>query len=173
MIQKGKIGPQVFWGISLLVIPLWLTAFPETTIKHNANDFFIYSGQITGLLGFSLFAITFILAARIRWLESYFGGLDKMYHTHHQMAKIALLLLMLHPILLASRWITEDLSKALWYIFGAPAISHRSWELVIMGIDRTHGVYPCYKITIRQMEIIPQVYGDGFHSRGYPFIPTR
>jgi len=132
MINKGKIGPRVFWGISLLVILLWLTAYPETTVKHSAKGFFIYSSQITALLGFALFAVTFMLAARIKWLEPYFGGLDKMYHSHHQMAKVAFVLLLLHPILLAGRWIPEDMPKALWYIFPVhrrSAIDFGSWAL--------------------------------------------
>lgn len=132
MINKKNIGPRVFWGISLLVLLLWLTAYPETTVKHSAKGFFIYSSQITGLLGFSLFAITFILAARIKWLEQYFGGLDKMYHTHHQMAKVAFFLLLFHPILLAGRWIPQDISKALWYFFPVHrriAIDLGSWAL--------------------------------------------
>ncbi|MFH5885020.1 ferric reductase-like transmembrane domain-containing protein [Halalkalibaculum sp. DA3122] len=130
--HKRNIGPQVFWLIPLLVIPLWLTAYPETTVKHSAKGFFIYSSQLFALAGFALFAVTFILAARIKWLESWFGGLDKMYHTHHRMANVAFVLLLFHPILLATRWIPQDIAKVFWYFFPVHrrlAVDFGSWSL--------------------------------------------
>jgi predicted ferric reductase len=130
--NKSNIGPLVFWLIPLAVILLWLTAYPETTVEHRAKGFFIYSSQLAALVGFALFAVTFILATRIKWLESRFGGLDKMYHTHHQMAKVAFVLLMVHPILLAARWIPQDMSKVFWYFFPVHrrlAVDFGSWSL--------------------------------------------
>jgi predicted ferric reductase len=80
------------------------------------NPYLVYGSQITALTGFSLFALTFVLSARWKWLEDYFGGLDKMYHLHHNMARIALTLLLIHPILLAIRFIPGEMEKLVWYL---------------------------------------------------------
>ncbi|PKD44049.1 ferric reductase-like transmembrane domain-containing protein [Rhodohalobacter barkolensis] len=115
--MKREMGPWLFWGTALLVIPLWMISFPESTIRQNLKPFFVYGSQVTAWTGFALFALTFVLSARLKWLEDYFGGLDKMYHLHHSMGKIAVLLLLIHPIMLAFRWVPEDTGRLIWYLF--------------------------------------------------------
>jgi predicted ferric reductase len=115
--KKSDFGRLIFWGAALMVIPLWFISFPETTVRHNMNPFLVYSSQITALIGFSLFAMTFVLSARWKWMEDYFGGLDKMFHLHHTIARTALVLLLIHPILLAVRFIPGETDKVFWYLF--------------------------------------------------------
>jgi len=122
---KSDSGSLIFWGLAMMVIPLWLFSFPETTIRHNLNPLLVYGSQLTALTGFSMFALTFVLSARWRWMEDYFGGLDKMYHLHHTMARTALVLLLIHPILLASRFIPGELDKVFWYLLPV----HRKVEI--------------------------------------------
>jgi len=109
----------------VLPIFLWLLSFPSTTIKHNAFPISIYSSQLFAIIGFSLFAISFVLSTRIKWIEKYFGGLDKLYHKHHTVGKIAFFLLLFHPILLALRWIPNNLNKFFWYLLPV----HRKLEI--------------------------------------------
>jgi predicted ferric reductase len=125
--MKKKLGPWLFLGAVFMVIPLWLISFPETTIRHNLKPFYVYGSQLTAWAGFALFALTFVLSARLKWMEDYFGGLDKMYHFHHTMGKAALLLLLIHPVMLALRWIPEDTGRLLWYLFPV----HRQFEINI------------------------------------------
>ena len=114
--RKSDFERLIFWGLALMVVPLWLLSYPETTVRHNINPILIYGSQIAALIGFSLFALTFILSARWKWLEDYFGGLDKMYQLHHTMARTALVLLLIHPILLAIRFIPGEMEKVFWYL---------------------------------------------------------
>lgn len=123
--KKSEIGPLIFWGAALVVVPLWLLSFPETTVRHNMNPFLVYGSQITALTGFSLFALTFVLSARWKWLEDFFGGLDKMYHLHHRMARTAMILLLIHPAMLALRFISNEPDKIIWYLFPV----HRRFEV--------------------------------------------
>ncbi|WP_340103702.1 ferredoxin reductase family protein [Rhodohalobacter sp. 8-1] len=130
--MNNKVGPWLFWVAAFLVLPLWLISFPESTIRHNLNPFLVYVSQVTALTGFALFAITFVLSARLKWLEDYFGGLDKMYHQHHKMGKAAFMLLLIHPIMLAISWVPEDAGRLLWYLFpvhGRFEINIGSWAL--------------------------------------------
>lgn len=72
-----------------------------------ANSFSIFTsiGQIAGLVGITLFAITLILSSRLKILENYFGGLDKIYNLHHKSGIIAFVLLLIHPLSLTFRLI--------------------------------------------------------------------
>lgn len=110
-------GVYLFWAVAFLALPMWWMSYPETTVKHSFTPFHVYASQITALLGFSFFALSFVLSTRLNVLEDLFGGLDKVYHAHHNMAKVALLCMMVHPLLLALRWVPEDVSKALWFLF--------------------------------------------------------
>lgn len=123
--MKKKSGPWFFWAVALMVIPLWLISFPETTIRHNLKPLLVYGSQVAALTGFAMFALTFVLSTRIKWLENYFGGLDKIYHFHHTMGKAALLLITVHPVMLALRFISEDPNRLLWYLFPV----HRQFEV--------------------------------------------
>ena len=120
-------GVYLFWAVALLALPIWWMSYPETTVKHNFMPFHVYSSQIAALLGFSLFALSFVLSTRLNMLEDLFGGLDKVYHVHHTMAKVAMLCMVAHPLLLALRWVPEDVSKALWFLFPV----HRRMEIDI------------------------------------------
>ncbi|MGM0934937.1 MAG: ferredoxin reductase family protein [Bacteroidota bacterium] len=120
-------GVYLFWAVALLVIPIWWMSYPETSVKHNFKSFHVYASQISALLGFSFFALSFVLSTRLNIMEDLFGGLDKVYHAHHSMAKVALLFMVAHPLLLALRWVPEDVSKALWFLFPV----HRRMEINI------------------------------------------
>ncbi|MGM1057558.1 MAG: ferredoxin reductase family protein [Bacteroidota bacterium] len=120
-------GVYIFWAVALLALPIWWMSYPETTVKHNFKPFYVYASQISALLGFSFFALSFVLSTRLNILEDLFGGLDKVYHAHHTMAKVALLCMVAHPLLLALRWVPEDVHKALWYFFPV----HRRMEINI------------------------------------------
>jgi predicted ferric reductase len=120
-------GPLIFWGVALLVIPLWLISFPDTTVRHNPNPLLVYGSQVAALTGFVLFALTFVLSTRMRWIEDLFGGLDKVYHMHHTLGKAALILILAHPLMLAMRFIPEEPGRLAWYLFPV----HRQFEINI------------------------------------------
>lgn len=120
-------GVYLFWSVALLALPIWWVSYPETTVKHSFQPVLVYASQIASLLGFSFFALSFVLSTRWKVLENLFGGLDKAYHTHHSLAKMALFCMLAHPMLLASRWIPKNISKTLWFLFPV----HRRMEINI------------------------------------------
>ena len=115
--NKCAIVQSLCWASGIAVIPLWFISYPQTTLKHNPSSFVVYLSQLLSLTGYVYFALSFLLSARSKWLEKYFGGLDKMLRSHHYMAIAAGILILLHPLLLAFTWIGEDPQKALIYIF--------------------------------------------------------
>lgn len=114
----------IFLAVVLPVF-LWALTFPQTTIKHNAYPIIIYSSQLFAVIGFSLFALSFMLSTRIKVIEKYFGGLDKVYHIHHTIGKMAFFALLIHPIVLAVRWLPDNIAKTFWYLLPV----HRKMEI--------------------------------------------
>lgn len=115
-IKKENTGQWVFWGFAFLAIPLTLLSPLDDTFNRNIKPITVLLSQISGMLGFSLFAMAFLLSSRIKWMEKYFGGLDKMYHTHHTMAKFAFLFMLIHPVLLAFRWRPDGIGQIIKFL---------------------------------------------------------
>ena len=110
-------GPLIVWGLAFLSFFLWLFSLPETTFRNPGNPIIIFTSQALAILGMAMFALAFVLAARAKWMEPFFGGLDKMYDTHHKIAKTAFFLLLAHPILLLARFIPYRIDKAILFLF--------------------------------------------------------
>ena len=133
MQNKQKIATAFLFGLAILAIPLWFISYPETTFRHNLNYWLIGSSQLAGILGFILYSFSLILSTRLRWIENLFGGLDKVYQTHHTVGKIAFFLILYHPIALALRWIPQDFTKGFLYLLPFHrrlAIDLGSWALL-------------------------------------------
>lgn len=70
-------------------------------------------GKMAGLVGFVLYAINMVLSIRRHWLERFFNGLNRVYIAHHLTGGIALILLAIHPVLLAVRYIEPSAMSTL------------------------------------------------------------
>lgn len=74
-------------------------------------------GQVAGLTGMAMFAVTLILISRSKWLEKMFVGLNTMYNYHHVFGAISFVLLLLHPIFLATKyWLFSPYAAALFLL---------------------------------------------------------
>jgi len=60
-------------------------------------------------------ALSFVVGGWARELEDYFGGLDKMYHTHHAFGLTAVGLLTVHPVALAPRFVPDHTGSLKWW----------------------------------------------------------
>ncbi len=63
-------------------------------------------------MGMALFAMTLILSGRLKFLEKYFGGMDKLYRVHHRTGIISFLLLLAHPLALIASYLPVSLMYA-------------------------------------------------------------
>jgi predicted ferric reductase len=93
------------WGALLCAVYPVLVLTPLAVfalISPKANHALLVEvGVDCAVVAFSILALQFVLAARVRWLEAPFG-LDILFRFHRLMALVALALLCLHPLLLAS-----------------------------------------------------------------------
>lgn len=100
--------------LSLLPLVFWYYAAPMS-IRFSNNTLILRSlGQMAGLVGMTMFALTVIMSARLKLLEGYFGGMNRVYASHHVLGSVAFTLILFHPLLLATRLLpTSSRSAAL------------------------------------------------------------
>jgi predicted ferric reductase len=94
--MKRHIGNFVIFLCVLLTIIVWFVFPPEYDGRANFER--QYVGEIIGSINIVLMAFALFLSTRPKWAEPYFGGLDKMYVTHRQLATTALLLIFVHVL---------------------------------------------------------------------------
>lgn len=58
-------------------------------------------GRLAGIAGLGLFLVAAIVSFRIVGMDTWFGGLTKLWKTHHLLGAMAFLLLLAHPLFLA------------------------------------------------------------------------
>lgn len=101
---KIKLLKLVFAFYLLVPIGVWIAD----------GIFTIYSlGQLCGLLGFALLATMPLLTSRFKPLEKGVGQ-DRLVRWHGNIAKTALILLLLHPTLIILRYLSNNVS--IWRI---------------------------------------------------------
>ena len=92
--------------ISATAIPIVIGITTILFIVSKSDISFLLSNpmqasiQLTALLGMASLCLTFVLSLKVRFVESLFGGLDKMYRMHRIVATGAFTFLTYHPILL-------------------------------------------------------------------------
>lgn len=92
--KKQQFGNLVILGLVALNFILWLV-FPPID-DGRPNFLRAYAGEVLGATVIILMACGLFLAARPKWAEPYFGGLDKMYAVHKRANTAAFLLLFVH-----------------------------------------------------------------------------
>ncbi len=99
--------------LSFLTIVFWTVAkWPIEPLFSDKYTTFLYLGQVSGLVGMTLFSISLILSARIKFLENIFKGLNQEYKRHHQIGGVSFILMMVHPLFLLFSRITISLEYA-------------------------------------------------------------
>ena len=94
--MKRYIGNVVIVGFVILTVIVWFLFPPEYDGRPNFER--QYAGEIIGSVNIVLMSFALFLSTRPKWAEPYFGGLDKMYITHRQIATTAFLLIFVHVL---------------------------------------------------------------------------
>ena len=94
--MKRDVGNFVIFLCVVLTIIVWFVFAPENDGRPNFER--QYAGEIIGSINIVLMAFALFLSTRPKWAEPYFGGLDKMYITHRQLATAAFLLIFVHVL---------------------------------------------------------------------------
>lgn len=91
----------------VVTIVLWLLAKYDEREFLSVDVWNRYVVQICGLLGITFLTLNFILATRIRFIENWFGGLDRLFLYHKQSGRIGFVLIWAHPFFQIVKSITD------------------------------------------------------------------
>jgi len=75
------------------------------------------AGRATGVVGFAMLLLAAALSARVPGLDRWFGGLTRLWKTHHRLGAGALMLLLAHPLLLALSSSSQGLDASVALLF--------------------------------------------------------
>lgn len=143
-----------------------------TFLRPDPNRGFLYAlGLGAGLVGFAVLAMQAVLAARFHWIERPFG-LDQMFRFHRAMALFAVVLLLVHPVLLA--WGSGN-----WRLLWGLALPWNIWvgKLALLALV-VHWLVSQFRERMR-FEFRDKFIGDGvvaatpFGSTAYYHSITR
>ncbi|MCL4354402.1 FAD-binding oxidoreductase [Patescibacteria group bacterium] len=105
-------GYIIILFLSLIPVIFWVLAKPINLRFINSYALLSSVGQITGLIGMTLFAINIILASRLSFLEDMFNGMLNVYFAHRLLGTISFILLLIHPLFLIFRLAMISLNAA-------------------------------------------------------------
>ena len=101
-------GWVLIWLFTIAPIIWWFAKDIELSDFGSVFGTLSSLGKATGIAGLVLYAVNLLLAARTRWMESFFGGLNRVYIAHHITGGVALILLIFHPLFLAAKLLSFD-----------------------------------------------------------------
>ncbi|HLC78665.1 MAG TPA: ferric reductase-like transmembrane domain-containing protein [Candidatus Nanoarchaeia archaeon] len=131
---RKTIGWAVITIISLIPALLWYF-LGEGTVRFNDLSSNISSlGEVFGLIGFTMFALNFVLSTRVKLMEDVFGGLDKVYIAHGILGGTALIFILAHPIFLLINYFPNDLALAAKYLIPGMTWSVNFGMIALFGL---------------------------------------
>jgi predicted ferric reductase len=109
-------GWYLVFGTAFVPVILWTGLVPLQYRFDNLTTTLLSLGRLCGLVGACLFSLNFVLAARPKWLEGSFGGLNKVFRAHHTIGGVAFILLLLHPALLTAQYLPTSFIDAAGFV---------------------------------------------------------
>src|SRR5260221_6771840 len=117
LFKKSSLGWILIIFLSLSPIIPWSIVQPIHSRFTDQYSSFKSIAELLGLIGVSLFSLNFVLSTRMKILEDFFGGMNRMYIAHHIFGGVALILLLFHPLATAASLMQYSLKGAALYIF--------------------------------------------------------
>ncbi len=131
---RATLGWAALIIISLIPVLLWFTLGPGPSELTSYGGIVHSFGELFGLVGMTMFALTFVLSTRIRAIEDVFGGLDKVYIVHGIFGGTALILILFHPIFLVLKFVPSNIVQAAIYLMPSSFWSVNFGILAILGM---------------------------------------
>ncbi|MFU8763252.1 MAG: ferric reductase-like transmembrane domain-containing protein [Haliea sp.] len=97
---KPRTAHALIWCLALVPVAFFAAGL-GTTDFDSASAILNMLGRLAGVVGLALLLLAAALSARVPGVDLPFGGLTKLWRTHHLLGAGSLLLLLAHPLLLA------------------------------------------------------------------------
>ncbi len=112
--QKYK-GDILLILLGFVPILIWLDSFGFGNATATFGTSIASLGKAVALCGTTLYCFNPILSARLRPIERFLGGLDKVTKTHARLGKLSFWLIIFHPIFLGSgRFLKGTAFSRIW-----------------------------------------------------------
>lgn len=121
--------------VCLIPVLLWLWQTYSSSAFNSLPNSFKSIGQLTALIGATLFFLNFVLAARFKLIENIFNGLNRVYLWHHYLGAISFILLLFHPLFLGTQYLFYSLNLAYQFFF--PTLNNYFMWFGIFGLITT------------------------------------
>jgi len=96
----------------LVLVGIWLAMMPISARFADTQTTLLSTGRITGLVGLALYSMSLMLHFRIKVLNSIMLDAQTINWLHHSFGSWALVLLLIHPLVLALRFAVVNLYVA-------------------------------------------------------------
>ena len=120
--------------ISLIPVYLWFHFGPGAKDLVDYGSITHSLGELFGLVGMTMFALTFVLSTRAKFIEDIFGGLDKAYIAHGILGGTALVLILSHPIFLVLKFVPSQMFTAALYLLPSAYWSVNFGIIALLGM---------------------------------------
>ncbi len=134
--MKGK----TIFGWTLIICLCFTPSFLWYYLGEGASELSDYGsithslGEVAGLIAMTMFALTFVLSMRLKFIENMFNGLDKVYIAHGILGGSALVLILFHPIFLVLKFIPNDMRQAALYLLPSSYWSVNFGIIALVGM---------------------------------------
>src|SRR6056297_1684540 len=109
-------GIILIWTVVLLASAVTLVAVVGAGPAGGA-EILDALGRATGIVGLVMLLLAAALSARVPGFDRWFGGLTRLWKTHHRLGAGSLVLLLAHPLLLALSSSQAGLASAFGLLF--------------------------------------------------------
>lgn len=158
---KSDLGPIIVFLVAATTVLIWFLVrkgtdiFPDYAISTHSL------GQLSGLVGMTLFALTFLLTTRLKFIEDLFGGLDRVYKSHRNIGILAFISILFHPLLLVIKFVPSNFKQAAIYLLPSSSwpvnlgiIALLSMTILIILTIYINMKYPNWKFSHKFMGLV-------------------
>lgn len=151
-----------FIGLVVVFLGLWCLFTLNSWSIGRTNHKLKGIGTLLGIGGYAFLSISLFLSSRWNKLEDWFGGLDQIYHIHRSVGILGTIFILLHPLILAVRWLPQRWDR--FFLFFLPAHSRVSvnlgvyafWLMILILVITFFKLlsYDKWKITHKLMSLV-------------------
>jgi len=128
----ARLGWPLLITLSVIPILMWVLMMPLDERFGNVYTTLGSLGKVVGIAAVVSYSFNLILTTRLGFLESLFGGLNKMFIAHHVIGGLALCFALAHSLFLTLRLTTVSFKDAA--LLGIPGTTNLATTFGVIGL---------------------------------------
>lgn len=131
---KNKLGVTAVIILSFLPVVFWVIIRPIDERFFGLAGWLTSLGQLSGLIGLAMLSLSVIMSARLKFMEDYFGGMDRVYKVHHIISVFGFILILFHPLVLAAKYLTFSVKGAALFLLPGGYWPQNAGIMALLGL---------------------------------------